>query len=270
MIGAVVPKPPCGARVAFGHPLAHRLEGFWPFNERGGTIGFDAVRPQTRAGFADFGMLRTEGAFFHGSAFPGTSWATIPYLAALRPTAAVTFWIRVRTVQTSFPSGFSQPIRGASNDDGSSYGFATSYIAASAKWTVNVNAGGVDRTVTAPSVIATGVWHDLVGTYDGAALRMYIDAALVGSQACSGAMSYNASPSPTILGAIAGSSGSLYFEGSMEFAAIWSRALSGGDVIAFARDPYATLRAPRVPAAARLASPYFYQRHVLGHGGGGA
>ena len=47
-------------------------------------------------------------------------------------------------------------------------------------WSSN---SGVTHGVAIPSTLATGAWHQMVGTFDGATWKMYLDGAAVGSSA---------------------------------------------------------------------------------------
>ncbi|MBW2264045.1 MAG: LamG domain-containing protein [Deltaproteobacteria bacterium] len=57
-------------------------------------------------------------------------------------------------------------------------------------WVNTVLDGWIETTYDLP----TGEWHHVVGTYDGTAIRLYVDAVEVGSSATSGAINYDPLP----------------------------------------------------------------------------
>jgi len=71
-------------------------------------------------------------------------------------------------------------------------------------------------------------WHHLAATYDGFFMRVYIDGILAGSQATTGAITVNNNPL-----AIGGQPGFTdeYFQGKIDEARIWNRALSSCEII---------------------------------------
>ncbi len=59
--------------------------------------------------------------------------------------------------------------------------------------TAELNIGG-DKTVAGTAMLATGVWTHIAATYDGANLRFYVNGALVGTKAQTGAIPVSTGP----------------------------------------------------------------------------
>lgn len=256
-----IPKPLPGARLNVSHPLARGLVGFWPIHECGGKRVQNVVNALTNGVTGDFNMLRPLGVFLHGAIFPQSSWISVPHHPSVRPTAALSLIVRIRTSQTTF----GQPIRGASLAQGGAYGFALSFNSPSAGTVVGgVNAGAVDVGVSGSIPTPSYAFHEYALTYNGAVCVLYVNGRLVAQTAATGSLSYNAAPSPLMFGA-ASLNGDFYLAGDMAHVALWNRGLSATEVRRFYLDPYAMLRPRRGFAAAQLGSPFFFQRYVLRH-----
>lgn len=75
-------------------------------------------------------------------------------------------------------------------------------------WLVNPVGGSNTHTIiTANTAITTNTWHHLVGTYDGATMKLYIDNVLVGSQTKTGIFADDTTP--LLIGAGRGDAGSV-------------------------------------------------------------
>ncbi|HEX7244240.1 MAG TPA: LamG-like jellyroll fold domain-containing protein [Solirubrobacterales bacterium] len=88
--------------------------------------------------------------------------------------------------------------------------------------------GGTARSLTAGiGTVSTGQTHHLVGTYDGATMRLYLDGVQVASQPMSGPVEHD--PSEALyIGANAHAKD--YFGGVIDDVSIYSTALSAGEV----------------------------------------
>jgi len=89
---------------------------------------------------------------------------------------------------------------------------------------------GVYPTVSSPAGLDADTWHHLVGTYDGATLRLYLNGTLVASQADVSVMSVTANPPYIGTGPAPMASYTTFFYGAVDEAAIWSKALTAGEV----------------------------------------
>lgn len=77
-------------------------------------------------------------------------------------------------------------------------------------------------------VLTPGQWYHAVGTYDGSAIRLYLNGRLVKSAAISGAITNPASPLVWIGKNIAGNT---LFDGTIDSTRVYSRALSAEEVL---------------------------------------
>ncbi len=90
------------------------------------------------------------------------------------------------------------------------------------------NSTGYVATVAAGTV-QPGIWHHLVGVYDGATASLYVNGVLVGTLATSGAFQPN-TVSPFRIGATGNGTGSAFFNGDIDEVAMFARALSASEI----------------------------------------
>ena len=260
-------KPPLGTPLMWFHPLTRGLVGYWLMNEGAGRVLFNAVSKVTNGLLGDHNMWsRGYAVKYHGSTFASTSWAQVPYHVSLRPTTAITISTRVRL--NGIGGSLQQLMRGARNDDGNLYGYGFSaHTPALGQFGIGFRAGGADAAVTGPLPTQWAYsFNELSASYDGTTMRIYANGSLVASGAASGTLAYNASPSPSIFGAVNATGLFPMEQGEQAHAVIWNRALSAAEMMAFNRDPYGMFRWPRYRgfAPGRLGSPFFFHRHVMG------
>jgi hypothetical protein len=87
-----------------------------------------------------------------------------------------------------------------------------------------------DEEVAGNAVLAPGIWYHLAGTYDGAALKFYIDGTLTGTTPKANASIHN-SPRPVWIAATSGTYGSFdYFKGIIDEVLLYNRALSAEEI----------------------------------------
>jgi hypothetical protein len=160
---------------------------------------------------ADRDSLRAEGADFQPSQI------------------TVMAWVKA----SSSPGSYKAIVaKGGNNDCGvASYalytapnGGASFYIATSRTTTVS-------SASIAPAQIWNGQWHALVGTYDGSAVRLYLDGTLVGSATASGgaAIDYAVDQSALSVGDFEPCSG-FSFTGAIDEVRVYNGALSDAEV----------------------------------------
>jgi hypothetical protein len=153
--------------------------GAWPLNEGRGTVAHDY------SGHHNDGTLEglaawTQGRFQGGVAFNGNTAAVqVPDSASLEPASvSVSAW-----VDSSASPGIYRYLvaKGANGCSAASYGLYTGsggglefYASTNdgLSWTVSPDAG---------QGVWNGQWHDVVGTYDGSTLRLYVDGQQVGA-----------------------------------------------------------------------------------------
>lgn len=114
-------------------------------------------------------------------------------------------------------------------------------------------AGGDGLTwLLAPESYATGAWHSIAGTYDGAVMRLYVDGHEVAhSEAESGAINY---PDTAYyhLGAYRDKDEYFRVKGALGEVALWDRTLTAGTLAGLAKQALA--RYPELEVLARVAS----------------
>ena len=88
-----------------------------------------------------------------------------------------------------------------------------------------VGVGGVNHPLSAGGVVAAGSWYHLVGTYDGSVQRLYVNGALVASQAQTGNVD-------TVAGnfRIGTTRASEWFNGAIDDVAVYDKALTPAQV----------------------------------------
>jgi len=217
-------------------PIASRacsgLVGDWRFNEGSGNNAFDA------SGFANHGTLGAApnnptwiaGSFGTALHFDGDDFVAIPNSPSLEPTA-LTVEAKVRS-KVPYPSPKINPwgiayvlAKGAYGCSFASYALYTGasgglyfYIAGTSSFFLSPDAG---------RGIWDGEWHHVVGTYDGSAVRLYVDSVEVGTGTpASGGPIYGLGTTNDLFIATFQGTCDLSFVGDIDAVKIWSRSLS--------------------------------------------
>jgi hypothetical protein len=200
------------------------LVGNWPFNEGSGTTVTDI------SGYGDTGTIiggvqRVAGHGGDALSFDGwTGRVRVPDNAALEPTAGLTVsaWVKSAGTQGNFKYIVS---KGGSGCIAASYGLYTGpsgglifYVSNGVSYSLSPDAG---------TRVWDGKWHYVAGTYDGATVRLYVDAEQVGSGAAvASPIGYGLSSSNDLFfGHYEGCPG-LDFRGTIDQPRIWGAALS--------------------------------------------
>jgi hypothetical protein len=102
------------------------------------------------------------------------------------------------------------------------------------KFDFAVNINGVWRTWvtlggTFPVQPSTGVWYNMVGTYNGASLSMYQNGTLISSQTSVGSLAYASNLNNLHIGR--NQSNNRYLSGSIAIVSVYNRALSTDEVL---------------------------------------
>jgi hypothetical protein len=136
-----------------------------------------------------------------------------------------------------------------------------------------VAVSGIERTATG-AVSTQGAWSHWVGTYDGSAVRLFVDGRQVAATGITGVIDWGTSADASIGDRSPYTTGHR-FVGGIDDVRVWSRALSAGDVAALFADSmtgYAsTLR--RIPLAFSAATatqtrPWLFRRRASVSGSG--
>jgi len=99
--------------------------------------------------------------------------------------------------------------------------------------TINANQQRVDQTVTTSTSLTDGHWHLAVATYDGAAMRVYLDGLLLGSTNQSAAL--NRSSGSTVRVGAFENPALMEFQGGIDEVRIWNRALAQDEISALSQ-----------------------------------
>jgi hypothetical protein len=99
--------------------------------------------------------------------------------------------------------------------------------------------GGSFHTLQADaaSTVASGMWHAIVGTYDGSQMALWLNGRFAGSLSASGPMDYGSSGDIAI-GQRSVTSPGEYFGGFIECALVASRAWSPAEIALWTTQPY--------------------------------
>jgi len=197
--------------------------GTWPFNEGRGTVAHDYSEHHDDGSLE--GLVQwTQGRFQGGLSFNGNAAAVVvPNSRSLEPAAvSVSAWVN----SSASPGSYKYIVaKGASACQAASYGLYTGvkgglefYVSTNQglSWTLSPDAG---------QSVWNGQWHNVVGTYDGSTVRLYVDGQQVGSGAPDTApIAYGLPTSNDLMiGDYRGCS--LDFSGSIDEVKIFDRAL---------------------------------------------
>ena len=265
-------KPKPGVQLNPFHPLSKGLVGYWLMNEGAGSLINDISGNKNHGRLTNM-LPNVQGSGWGGSKFGGClqfngsdNYVDCGNPPVLKITSNLTYscWIRFTASQSD--SVLMNYLTDWSPWDGAVLGISGTN-ANKIKW------HGDDYTKAAESttVLNDGVWHHIVGTYDGDKLRIYIDG------------DYDAiSPSDTIsyyadskfnIGAWGHGGdppvGRDFFGGDIDFVRIYNRSLPSYEIKQLSLNPFCDLiRAPLWynPTVAGLSIPvamYNYRRGVV-------
>jgi hypothetical protein len=153
--------------------------GMWPFNEGKGTVAYDYSGHHnngTLEGFAEW----APGRFQKGLNFNGNAAAVrISDSSSLDPASvSVSAWVN----SSASPGNYKYIVaKGANGCLAASYGLYTG-ASGGLEFYVSTNQGtSYTLSPDAGQSVWNGKWHNVVGTYDGSSVRLYVDGQQVGS-----------------------------------------------------------------------------------------
>lgn len=224
-------KPPLGASIKHGHPLAHGLKSAWLINEGGGGLFLDvgSANHATASGTVprsaeSVDFTATANSLVCASPSPVKT-NRITVATWINPATAsrgdlVTCWLQGSSQsQFNLLYGLSANSPAFYISDGSSL----------------YNSGDSSRLMT------VGKWHFVVGTFDGAEAKVFVDGRIGASTATSPVLNTS---SLTAIRFGDNAFGDGNFNGHMRSAMVWDRALSSSEILWLYSDPYAFVAAP--------------------------
>ena len=200
----VLASAPSGLVVALG------------FNEGTGSIAADSSASGNNGSLTN--ATWGPGKFGSAAVFNGTNaWVTVANAASLNLTTAMTIsaWVRPATLSSW------RTIVLRERAPGLSYSlYATDGVSRPPSGYVNF--GSSDISIVAPSLLALNTWTHVALTYDGSALRLYVNGALVTTRTVSGSIRTSTGALRIGGNAVWGE----YFAGSIDEVRIYNRALT--------------------------------------------
>ena len=228
-------KPPMhGLGIRAGHPLATGLELFVPFWEGKSSPFANDVTQNQHVGTLTNGPTWESGPRGGRMKFDGVNqYVTVPMTV---PTTAVTMMCVFATRGTADDDRICGS-RGAAGDQ---HGYLLYYNDADEKiYMVVDSSAGYVQAASAIAITDTET-HIVVGTWDGANIVCYLDGTPGTPQANAG----NLVGLPAEFQIANAVQGSAHWRDSIEAVALWSRALSEGEVLPLTADPYALITPP--------------------------
>src|SRR5262249_15388124 len=125
------------------------------------------------------GVTWTDGRFGGAVRVNGTDGVVVvPSSAVLNPTAAlsITAWVNAET----WEGGNRRILQKGDNDN--------QYRLLEENGVLKFDLSGVSNGTLTTALPSEGVWHHVAATYDGVAMKIYLDGAVVAQQAASGAV----------------------------------------------------------------------------------
>jgi hypothetical protein len=231
--GKIIAGLACAIALSAGAPAGAAADvlpvGTWSFNEGAGTVTHDSSW-RNIDGSLQGGAQWTQGRFRGALSFDGNAAAVqAPDNSALEPSSvSVSAWVSA----TGSPGNDKYIVaKGANGCLAASYGLYTGsnggleFYASSNhgfSWTISPDEG---------TTVWDGKWHNVVGTFDGSTVRLYVDGQQVGSGTPDTApIDYGLSASNDLMiGNYAGCTG-LGFNGGIDQVKVFDRALGAGEV----------------------------------------
>lgn len=217
-----------------GPDLRSGLAGHWRLDEVNGTTGADSS-PNGNNGTLPNGGAWVTGRLAGGLVLDGANnFARIPHTASLQLTQAVTLsaWVR-----PDRHGGWQSVVRKVVQEGSHAYPFSSydlMLLDTPSGFQARMGVSGADgnRTyATSGQSFAYGSWHHIVGTFDGSAVRLYVNG--VEQATAAYASSMVAAAGPVLLGR--NGAGGDTFKGVMDDVRIYGRPLSGVEADALYR-----------------------------------
>jgi hypothetical protein len=205
--------------------------GHWTLNEGRGTTVADS------SGHGNDGVLSGGATWATGHSgtalsFDGsTGQVRVPNSASLEPaTVTVSAWVK----QDGSPGSFRYIVaKGATGCIAASYGLYTGPDGGLQFYVSQARGTTYARSPDAGTGVWDGGWHDVVGSYDGSTIRLYVDGVQIGSgTSYPGALEYLLHDSNDLFIGNYPGCADHEFLGTIDNVVVWNRALSPSDIAA--------------------------------------
>ena len=218
-------KPPKGAMLNRGHPLARGLVGCWLMNEGSGSIVNDLSGNGLNGAFSGTAPSWLPGDFGPTVNLPGTDeYIIIP--AHSNPRTAITFVMYAKSNQATWPQS------GVLGTKLSAYTLYTTSGTTRVEFYIWIDT--VLKTSGYYTLSDITQWHQYVGTFDGTNLKMYVDGVLQKSSSNPGAI--DADAGVLTLGKY--DFIERYLNGQIGYSFVYNRALSPIEILNLYRSPF--------------------------------
>jgi hypothetical protein len=226
----------------YPHPLVSGLVAAYGFNEGSGTVVNDV------SGYGNNGTISgaawtTSGKYGNALSFNGTNaLVTVNNAPSLQLTTGMTLevWVYPTTVTAAW-----RDVIYKGNDN---YYLEASSI--SGPPMAGAIFGGAYGQVYGPNALTANTWAHLAATYDGAAMRLYVNGVQVASRAETGAIATSTNPLQIGGDSIYGQ----YFEGRIDEVRIYNLALSVAQIQSDMNTPVGATPTPTPTPTATPAS----------------
>ena len=213
---------------------ATSLGALWHLDEAGGLVAVDSSG-NDNDGALNGNPTRIAGRFAGALHFNGDNNVTIPRSPTFEgERVTMEAWVRESSTSGLFKHVMSV---GANACDVASYGLYTGATGGLAFYVSDGTSQQIALSpVAAPDTVWDGSWHHVAGTYDGSAVRLYVDGTEVGSgSAAAFPIGYGLPTNADgLLGAFGNPGCLLNYIGDLDAPRIWRRALSRDEIAASA------------------------------------
>jgi hypothetical protein len=225
------------------------LKGYWKFDEGSGTVANDSTG-NGNTGTLTNGPTWAAGKINNALTFNGSTQYVDAGLRSslnLSTTGTVSAWVKFSTVPSSWPGVVCNE-----DIDSDKNGYCL-YVDSSGKFDLELSDASSYANIQSPGTYNDNNWHLIAGTWDGSNLYLYADGAMV-----AGPVSQTHTPVSTVFNLEIGTTGNKtnYFNGLIDDARVYNRALSASDVL--------TLYNTTAPACA---GPVGYTGDLMYNGG---
>lgn len=222
-----------------GHPLNHGRVSWWltlPGLE-GGKSWHDLLGliPGALTNGPSWGGTTRPGGWgqlnFDGSndvVYAAGLTTSAPAALILPNTVSIAAWVRTAATPANFATIAGLEYSSPRGNPFASYKLHSNFNSSQPAFVLGI--GGTQTALNAGAGfggLVTGRWYRLVGTYDGATQRLYIDGVQVASQSASGSLAHT-STGPFMIGANAVAAEAT--NGAIDDVTVWGRALSAAEV----------------------------------------